>query len=143
MPQEFAIGSAVYSYTLSIEINRNGSFHIPKHCQHDLHYWLLCPELFLYQTVSMFPLRGLSFLVKPICKDLFLLKHASPHKLHIVYTFQLLKISWLTCLSWEHSNWFTTILNSFKRNNFVRIKWFLLWTNSKQYRVYIHGKTIF
>ena len=33
--------------------------HVLKHCQHDLLYWLLHLELFLYQRVIMVPLHGL------------------------------------------------------------------------------------
>ena len=44
------------------------------------------------------------------------------------------------CLSLQHRVWFAAILNSLKTNIFVRLEWFLLWTNSKQYRVYIYEK---
>ena len=46
---------------LITEINREGLFHTPEDCQHDLLFWLLHQELFLYRNVFVFPLHGLSF----------------------------------------------------------------------------------
>ena len=56
-----AIDSIVYMCTFSKEINGDESSHCPEDFQHDLLYRLLCPEIFLYQRVNVFPLNGLSF----------------------------------------------------------------------------------
>ena len=39
-------------------------FHVSEHYQHDLLYWLLHLEPFLYRRVSVFPHHGLSFWLK-------------------------------------------------------------------------------
>ena len=61
LPKKLAVGSTVNSCTFFKEINSDGSFYVPKDYQHDLLYWLLCLELFLYRRVSVFPFHGLPF----------------------------------------------------------------------------------
>ena len=41
-----------------------------KDCQHDLLYWLLYPELFLYQRIRTFPLHGLLFWLRLVVASL-------------------------------------------------------------------------
>ena len=55
------IGSTVYNISTFLEINRDGFFHVPEDCQHDLLFWPLRSELILYWRVSMFLLHRLSF----------------------------------------------------------------------------------
>ena len=58
--KELAVRSIVYSQIFFKEINSDASFYVPEHCQYDLPYWLLYPELFLYWRVSV-SFHGLSF----------------------------------------------------------------------------------
>ena len=54
-------GPQHYSCTFFKGIHINGSFHILENSRHDLLYWDLCPEFFLYLRVSVFPLHKFSF----------------------------------------------------------------------------------
>ena len=47
LPEKLAIENTVHNCIFFKEINNDKSFHVPKDCQHDLLYWLLCLELFL------------------------------------------------------------------------------------------------
>ena len=40
------------------KINRDESFHIPEDYKHDLLYWLLHPDLFLYRRIGVFLFQG-------------------------------------------------------------------------------------
>ena len=57
------MSSTVYIGTFIKEINCVGSFHVSEDTQHDLLYWPLILELFLYKRGSVFPRRGLFFLL--------------------------------------------------------------------------------
>ena len=51
---QFVTGSTFYNRTFFKEINTNEFFHVLKDCQHDLHYWPLRAELFLYQSQCVY-----------------------------------------------------------------------------------------
>ena len=59
LPKKLAIGFTIYICSFYKDINNDGSFHVPEDYQHDLLYWPLYKELFLYWSV--FPHQGLSF----------------------------------------------------------------------------------
>ena len=51
-------------FTFFQEINNDRSFHVTEYCQYDLLYWTLHKDLFLYSSISVFPLHELFFLVQ-------------------------------------------------------------------------------
>ena len=136
LTKALALGSIVYSCIF--EINNDGSFYVSEDCQHDLIYWLLYPELFLYWRVSVLPLHQLSFrhfahsgkpMFSPFVK-IFLTKICFFVKItHCSENF-----IWVTLSHQEFDDrplfkpgaLFGTNLNCLKRNIFARLKWLLL-----------------
>ena len=107
LSEALAIGITVYGSTIFKEIHNDGSFYVPEDCQHDLLSWLPYLELFLYQKVSEFSRRGLSFRLRLIVANpmfhpfvnIFYLKHASPYTSHFSVNF-----IWLPILIYQISD---------------------------------------
>ena len=134
MPKELAIGSIVYSCTFFKEINCGGIFYVQGHCQHDLLYRVLHPELFLYRSQCVSSSMNCIFnpgswwqiSIQPFWKHiltktcfLIQIKHSSVNfTLFALFSNQtfddrpLFKPGVL---------WFTGILNSLRTNIFTRL----------------------
>ena len=117
------MGSTVYSYNFFKEINSDGAFHVPKHCQHDLVYWLLLLELF-YEWISIFSRHVLTFWFKfasltnpfvwPILTKTCFFVHTKYFfcKFHMVCTLQPPKNLWQTSVQAWSIVWVAAISNS-------------------------------
>ena len=134
------------------EINCDESFLTSEDSQHDLLYWLLHQERFLFTRVST-PLMVNSTLArhgKPrfipfenillFYKNMLLRTNKTfLYKVHMVCTSQPAKVRWQTSVqAW--ALWFDVILNSLKTKTFVWSKWFWQQTNFKQYNLHFRKK---
>ena len=115
--KELLIGSTVYCCTFFKGINNYGSFHIWEN-------WPLCPELFLYWSISVLPLYGLSFQPRLVSgKPMF-----SPFVKNFFYQ-NFLNFSWFALFSLKKFDsrplfmpqalWFAAILIASRQINFA------------------------
>ena len=124
----------VYTCTSFTEINSDGSFHVPKHCQHVFLYSLLCLELFFLLSFGISTL--LTALLtqvhdKPMFNPLvnsFLIKTC--FSMHITHS--PINFTWFALLSYQKFDkrplfksealWFAAILNRLETNSFTMLK---------------------
>ena len=133
-----AVGNYFYRCIYFREVNYDGSFQLLEFCHYYLLYWLLCPELFFYQRVSVFQFNGLTsqfrlIVAKPYLAHLFTVFHKTRFSIHI--THRSVNFTWFALLShkaWK-TVWFATFVNSLNWNSFTKNQF-------KQCSVYIDKK---